>query len=111
MDLAVGMQCWTSARQGWGPVKRARGAAGAQDLVRCAMGIRTGKPVSDELGSCLGTIAALGGGSIGTLGAGESSKVMQCGVAWKFGGGDNDDRRLGANDSFGDGLSGKVRYG
>jgi hypothetical protein len=36
------------------------------------MGICTGKPVGGESGSCVGTIATLGGGSVGTLGEGES---------------------------------------
>ena len=65
-------------------MKSARGGAGARDWVRCAMGIQTGKLDDEASGSCVGTIATLGDGLVGTLGEGESSKVMRCGVAMKF---------------------------
>jgi hypothetical protein len=48
------------------------------------MGIHTGKSGGGASGSHVGMIATLGDGDVGTLGEGESSMVMQHGVAWKF---------------------------
>jgi hypothetical protein len=75
------------------------------------MGIHTGKQIGGELESCVGTIATLGGGSVGTLGEGESSKVMQCEVAWKFGGTVGEDRRIGAKKILGDRFASRVCCG
>jgi hypothetical protein len=70
------------------------------------MDICTGKQIVGELGSRVGTIATLGGGSVGTLGEGESSKMMHYGVAWKFGGTVGEDCRIGAKNLLGDWFAG-----
>jgi hypothetical protein len=75
------------------------------------MGICTGKHIGGELGSRVGTIATLGGGSVSTLGDGESLKVMRRGVAWKFVKTVGEDCRIGAKNSLGDWFSGRVRCG
>jgi hypothetical protein len=75
------------------------------------MGICTGKQISGESGSRIGTIATLGGGSVGTLGEGDSLKVMRGGVAWKYGGIVKDDRRIGTKNSLGDRFAGRVLCG
>jgi hypothetical protein len=75
------------------------------------MGICTGKQIGGESGSRVGTIATLGGHSVGTLGDGESSIVMQRGVAWKFVKMVGEDCRIGTKNSLGDWFSGRVRCG
>jgi hypothetical protein len=75
------------------------------------MDICTGKQIGGELGSCIGTITTLGCGSVGTLGDGESLKVMQRGVAWNFVETVGEDRRIGAKNSLGDWFADRVRCG